>query len=245
MSEHNRPDMAEWEAQINDLLDGELSEAQAGDLKAAAEQDTALAGAIIEKVSGQGYEAFVREQVLKPAGAGGMRVGETRIGGRLDDEVRYYTPHLGPSVFADDLGERVPWPYGGWYLEAMDSHGAWVATAEELVRFACAIDSDTLLGEDATEAMYARPPGAAGHTADGEPKDRYYSLGWSNRTWEDGGVTRSHGGSLSGTATVLVKRPDGRNWALLFNARGGPGVSHFASGLREALETELDAVPVR
>ena len=48
MSEHNRPDMAEWEAQINDLLDGELSEAQAGDLKAAAEQDTALAGAIIE-----------------------------------------------------------------------------------------------------------------------------------------------------------------------------------------------------
>ena len=43
-----RPDMQDWEAQVNDLLDGELSDAEAEELKSAAEQDQALARAIIE-----------------------------------------------------------------------------------------------------------------------------------------------------------------------------------------------------
>jgi anti-sigma factor RsiW len=43
-----RLDMAEWEAQVNALLDGELDELEADSLKAAAEQDQALARAIIE-----------------------------------------------------------------------------------------------------------------------------------------------------------------------------------------------------
>jgi hypothetical protein len=40
--------MEEWEAQVNALLDGELDDAQADALKAAAEADQALARAIIE-----------------------------------------------------------------------------------------------------------------------------------------------------------------------------------------------------
>ena len=43
-----RPDMNDWEDQINALLDGELDDAQADALKGAAEQDQALARAIIE-----------------------------------------------------------------------------------------------------------------------------------------------------------------------------------------------------
>lgn len=45
---NERPDMRDWEDQVNALLDGELDEAQAEALKAAAEQDRALARAIIE-----------------------------------------------------------------------------------------------------------------------------------------------------------------------------------------------------
>lgn len=47
MSEQ-RPDMNEWEAQINALLDGELDDAAAERLKAEAGHDPALARAIIE-----------------------------------------------------------------------------------------------------------------------------------------------------------------------------------------------------
>ena len=45
---NQRPDMNEWEAQINALLDGELDDAAAESLKAEAEHDPALARAIIE-----------------------------------------------------------------------------------------------------------------------------------------------------------------------------------------------------
>ena len=48
MSKDQRPDMTEWEAQINALLDGELDDAAAESLKAEADQDPALARAIIE-----------------------------------------------------------------------------------------------------------------------------------------------------------------------------------------------------
>ncbi len=44
----NRPDMRDWEAQINDLLDGELSDSDAERLTRAAEGDGELARAIIE-----------------------------------------------------------------------------------------------------------------------------------------------------------------------------------------------------
>jgi len=45
---NERPDMHDWEARINALLDGELDDAQADELKSAAEDDQALARAIIE-----------------------------------------------------------------------------------------------------------------------------------------------------------------------------------------------------
>ena len=48
MNNDDRPDMAEWEAQVNALLDGELDDREAEALKAAAERDQALARAVIE-----------------------------------------------------------------------------------------------------------------------------------------------------------------------------------------------------
>lgn len=45
---NERPDMQDWEDQINALLDGELNDAEAEALKAAAEHDQALARAIVE-----------------------------------------------------------------------------------------------------------------------------------------------------------------------------------------------------
>ena len=46
----------------------------------------------------------------------------------------------GESVFAENLGETVPSPYGAWNLEAMDSHGGWIASAIDLAKFAAAFD---------------------------------------------------------------------------------------------------------
>ncbi|QDT10172.1 serine hydrolase [Planctomycetes bacterium K23_9] len=184
-----------------------------------------LLGRVIEKLSGQTYENYVRQNVLSPIGVTSMRIGATHLAGRADHEVRYYHPGTGKSVFADDLNETVPWTYGAWNLEAMDSHGAWIASATDLAKFAAAFDDPencAILSSQSIELMYGRPPGLAGHDEDGKKISRYYSLGWSNRDLSDGKKNHWHGGSLNGTATIMIRRHDGKNFVALLNSRVSP-----------------------
>ena len=128
-------------------------------------------GRVIEHVSGQPYEAYVRDHVLAPAGITTMRLGRTRLADRAPGEVRYYAPPgqaPGWSVF---WGEGfAPFAYGGsTYLEALDAHGGWIASAADLVRFATAVDGQrgpALLTPETVQAMITtpRPPTEApGH----------------------------------------------------------------------------------
>jgi N-acyl-D-amino-acid deacylase len=138
-----------------------------------------------------------------------------------------------------NLGQDVPLPYGTWNLEAMDSHGGWIASAVDLVRFAAAFDDPThcpILKPASIAEMFARPTGGAGFDAKEKPKAVYYGLGWFVRTkvgaeaakdistpgdqstqWHTG--AQWHTGSLDGTSTILVRRHDGLCWAVLFNTR--------------------------
>lgn len=189
-----------------------------------------LLGRVIEKLTGQTYEAYVREHVLKPIGVDAMRIGRTRLDGRAEGEVRYYDPGRGPSVFEHDLGEDVPRPYGAWHLEAMDAHGAWIASAVDLARFASVLDDpgrSKILSAASIRNMHARPPGLAGRKEDGSEKSVYYSLGWSNRVVDEGKLNHWHTGSLPGTATILIRRHDGRNFVALFNTRSSPEAEHL------------------
>ncbi len=148
-----------------------------------------LLGRVIEQQSGQGYEAYVRQHILKPLGIEDMRLGATRLDARGDNEVRYYHPTTGSSVFADDLDQSVPSPYGAWNLEAMDSHGGWLASASHLARFAAALDDPDhcpILQAASIDLMYSRPEGLADSDPEGKPKPVYYSLGWNNRIVGDG-----------------------------------------------------------
>jgi N-acyl-D-amino-acid deacylase len=93
----------------------------------------AVLGRIIERVGGKSYEQFVKDDILTPAGVTRMRLGRSLYADRLPDEVRYYDLFFVPSVFPG-VGV-VPAPYGGFDLEAMDSHGGWVASVVDLLRF--------------------------------------------------------------------------------------------------------------
>ncbi|MBC8869257.1 MAG: serine hydrolase [Planctomycetes bacterium] len=201
-----------------------------------------LLGRVIEAVTNEDY---VKTQVLAPLGIHTMRVGKTRLDGRSESEVRYYDPRKGPSVFAADLNELVPQPYGAWHLEAMDAHGGWLASAVDLARFARAFDDPTkckILSPDSIQEMFVRPPGLAGHDEDGKPKPVYYSCGWLNRVEGDGKLNRWHTGSLPGTATLLVRRHDGRNWVVLMNARMSPQTSHLGGAIDSLVHQAADEV---
>ncbi len=204
-----------------------------------------LLGRVIEDITGQPYEAYVRKHVLAPLGITSMRIGRTRLSDRMNNEVRYYAPSQGKSVFASDLGQTVSWPYGAWYLEAMDSHGAWLASAVDLARFAAAFDDPDrcpILSADSVRAMWSRPKGAPGHNEDGSAKPTHYGLGWMVRTLDEGRINVWHTGSLSGTAALLVRRHDGRNWAVLFNTRSSGGMSHAGRAIDGLLHQAADAV---
>lgn len=204
-----------------------------------------LLGRVIEKLSGQTYEAYVRQNVLAPAGITQMQLGATRLAGRKPGEVRYYDPATGNSVFAKDLNTSVPHAYGAWHLEAMDSHGGWIASASDLVRFALALDSPAsspILSADSVEKLFQRPPGLAGFDEAGLPKSQYYALGWSVGAGADDQMTLSHSGSLPGTNTFLTRRPDGRVIALLFNTRVSSQTGRVVDAVLPALYRALDQI---
>jgi hypothetical protein len=61
----------------------------------------------------------------------------------------------------------------------------------------------------------------------------------------DAGGGRSsywHTGSLGGTATILIRRHDGKNFIALFNARGSAKASHFGSAIDPLLHRAADEV---
>jgi CubicO group peptidase (beta-lactamase class C family) len=80
-----------------------------------------ILGRIIERKSGMTYENYVKENILKPVGINGMRIGATRSG---TDEVEYIaTPGTdvnNPATYNNPV--------------TLDSFGGWVASPIELLR---------------------------------------------------------------------------------------------------------------
>jgi N-acyl-D-amino-acid deacylase len=188
-------------------------------------------GRVIEKIAGEPYEAYVKKAVLAPMGITRMKLGKSLLQDRAQGEVRYY-PVGGKQarpVFESLKEESVPWPYGGFHLEAMDAHGGWLASAIDLVRFASNIEK--VLDEKTRAVMVARPPGLPESPA-------YYACGWMVRPiGKDGKRNTWHAGSLPGTSTLLVTRHDGLVWAALFNDR-----SKGEGKIDPALHKAADAV---
>lgn len=204
-------------------------------------------GRVLEKVTRKTYERFVKDAVLRPAGVKRMRIGASLEEGRAEDEVRYYMPNgeMTDSVFACKPG-KVPWPYGGFHLEAMDAHGGWIASAVDLARFAAALDNpkrSRLLKPESFRLMYEPPPAPVSRNEDGSLKPTYYGLGWQVRlkSGASGRASYSHTGSLPGTRTMLLRRSDGVSWAVLFNQRQNiPDLPD--SAIEAALHRAADAV---
>lgn len=90
--------------------------------------------------------------------------------------------------------------------------------------------------------MFARPAGAAGHDADGQPLAACYGCGWSVRPTGDGRANHWHTGSLDGTSTLLVRRSDGFVWAVLFNSRSGKDGADPAGTIDPLVHRAVDRV---
>jgi N-acyl-D-amino-acid deacylase len=194
-----------------------------------------LLGRIIEKVTGQAYDEYVQAAVLTPAGANGMRLGRSLEADRASGEVVYYDyagAPLADSVF-DTGPAEVPWPYGGFAIEPMDSHGGWLASAGDLLRVLLVVDGRTVkpdILQPATVAlMVSRPP-----LAEYQGAATYYAFGWQVRPVGND-ANWWHTGSLPGTATIMVRAAsNGLSWVALFNSRPANADAFFSE-----LDSEL------
>jgi len=152
-------------------------------------------GRVIEEATGFPYEDWVRENLMIPYGATSTVIAGNTLADRQPDEVVYY---------ATDDGD----PYG-MLVSRMDSHGGWISTATDYLRFMVRADGlptvpDLLNSSDTT--LMTTPSGLAGSNG--------YACGWavtSDQTWD-------HNGELPGTRSIMVRTADGFCWVALVNS---------------------------
>lgn len=149
-----------------------------------------LLGRVIEKATHQFYPTMVRDNVLHACGITDMRIAGNTLALRAPAEVVYGGPDGDPYAMN---------------VARMDSHGGWVASASDVVKFLVTVD-----GQGASPML--RPETVALMTT---PKTNPgYAKGWSinGRNW-------FHTGSLPGTSAVMVRTPGGLCWTALANGR--------------------------
>ncbi|HEX4349447.1 MAG TPA: serine hydrolase domain-containing protein, partial [Verrucomicrobiae bacterium] len=155
-----------------------------------------LLGRVIEKLTGQKYSEYVQQAVLSKCSVKDMRIGGNTLAQRAPDEVIYYgQPATGTDTY--DMN-----------ITRMDSHGGWIATPSDLVRFALHVDgfktTPNILNAVSIKSMTT----ATAQNAN-------YACGWCvNRipNWW-------HNGSLPGTSTIMVRTGSGLCWAAFANTR--------------------------
>jgi N-acyl-D-amino-acid deacylase len=208
-----------------------------------------ILGRVIEHVSGMGYEEFVNEKILQPAGITSMAIGGTTLAERLPDEVRYYSPpglEPRPSIYPG--AGYVPVGYGSYYLRALDAHGGWIATAEDLIRFAMAIDGrrgTALLTPQSLTAMSTtpRPPSTSAGAGNSHGEFGLAFTSSASATMR-GGWDWTHSGALEGSnASWLLRTADGSTAAFVFNSLPsdfGGFFSYIVPGMQKALSAITD-----
>ena len=167
-----------------------------------------LLSRIIEHVTGEPYEKYIRENVLEPAGCFDMHISGNYYKDKRINEVRYYT-HKGDGQFIPEYtgsGKIVERSYGGNNITLLSGAGAWCASTVELARLVASID-----GKDEIPDILSKE--AIAQMTQYINKDTY-SLGW-NQTCPEKGWDRT--GTLSGTTALIRYFPDGECWLFVSN----------------------------
>ena len=183
-----------------------------------------ISGLIMERVSGQSYEALARERLFKPLGL----------------QHTFFFPH---EVFAypHAVGHTEEVPQSGdfsvtreyWLSRALSPVGSILSTVADLLAFARfhmgdgTVDGQRVLSEASTEAM--RTPQVKANNL-----GREWGLGWSIDTL-DGVRLLWHTGGTNGFTALLVAVP-ARQFALAVLTNSSSGPSAFREIRNWALE---------
>ncbi len=201
-------------------------------------------GRILEKRTGMSYENCVLSRVLLPAGVRRMKIGATLKEQRADGEGAYHANAGAPTMDAvfPSLG-RVPEAYGGWSHAVLDSHGGWIASGMDLMRFVRVVEGSGGQDKLLSDEMLAKMTQYQGLPGPGQSPAKYYGLGWGVEFPGTPQEEWGHSGALSGcNATLLIRRADGISYAVLFNVLPDDFATFFDE-LMPGMRAAINAVP--
>jgi CubicO group peptidase (beta-lactamase class C family) len=124
---------------------------------------------LVEKMTGQTYETYLRNTILAPDGITAVRLSRTRRSELFSNEVTYDDPNVWWSAEEPTKEKLAAYCYGGegWVTEAMDGGGGLCATADALVQF---IRLHAVWGRGGRMAGAARTGGMAGVSSRAESR---------------------------------------------------------------------------
>ena len=140
----------------------------------------------------------MQANTLAPCGISDMQIAGDSLAERATNEAVY-------DVSNSTIGD----PYG-IPVNRMDSHGGWIATATDLLKFLVHTDglstAPDIIRSDSTDAMTTG-------TMNNPEYGRGWGIGKNNIAW-------GHNGELGGTISTVSKQEDGFYFALIANGNG-------------------------
>ncbi len=162
-----------------------------------------LLSAVMEGAAGQPFVTYVQRRVLDPIG---MRNTTAEYPDSIImNRARFYTraDSLSPIVNAPAVDLSNKWAGGGF-----------ISTTQDLARFGQAMLDARILNRSTIDMLWTTQ-----HTSDGKPTG--YGMGWGINTDSTGRRSVSHsGGSVGGTALLVVYPKEQTVFAFLFNGDG-------------------------
>ena len=141
-----------------------------------------LLGLIVEKVSGQTYEAFLKENIFAP-----LKMNDTGYdsGQILANRASGYSRKGEMIVNAAYADRNIPFAAGGLY-----------STIEDLYKWQASFDSEQLLKKASVDAIFT-------------PDKKNYGYGWGIGSWKNHKLV-THSGAIEGFQSHIFRFPDDR-----------------------------------
>lgn len=177
-----------------------------------------LLGMIIEKVSGQSYEAFLHHEILKPLGM--ENTGYARREAGLPERADGYT------LEEQNLVDALPVNFS-----VLHTAGALYSTVEDMLRWDQALCTDKVLSRASIEKMFT-------------PNLQNYGYGWVIEE-RYGRKHFFHGGFLDGFNTVCSRWPEDRLCIVVLSNEDIAPVKKIARGLAAIVFHEPYVFPVK
>jgi CubicO group peptidase (beta-lactamase class C family) len=184
-----------------------------------------LLGCIVEKVSGESYEDFLRKTFFEPLGMRNTGVHHS------DEALRHV------ALGYDGGPKRAV----NWDMSWAGGAGALYSTVGDLYRWNEAVFHGKVLSERSLAAAFT--PVKTDESKESEPAEGY-GYGWAIGTFR-GAHEISHGGGLNGFLSHLMRLPE-KNFAVVVLQNGAPNASpqplaHYVTEIY--LGTELEVRP--